>query len=63
LWRVSQLPLPGQPVTVQPGGIQILPIQGGANGVIQFQVQPGNVQVIPALPAIPAEKVPAKPEK
>lgn len=51
-------PLPA----IQPGGVQILPVQGGA---VQIQIQPGVIQVAPAIqPAIPVKPaVPPKPEK
>ena len=56
-----------RPVQINPGGVQILPIQPGViqiqPGVIQ--VQPGTVQILPAAPAAPAvpvvPAVPAKP--
>jgi hypothetical protein len=49
--RAVPLPVPAPPV--------VLPANPG--GVIQIQIQPGGIQVAPALPPLPANPAPTAP--
>jgi hypothetical protein len=52
--KALPLPIPPGGIQIQPGKIQVLPIQGGAGGVIQIQVTPA---------VVPAGKEPPKKDK